>query len=340
MNLTKLTQKYKSLVADRWHTPGHKGVLWDDDITEIDDGEYFPAGAVEQAQKDAAALYGAKELRFLTGGSSMGVKAAILAADGDILAASNSHRSVFEGAALAKTRVHVAQAPVTDGLPAPLTADIIESGLKEHPDVKAVLITSPDYFGRVCEREVEQVVRAKNKLLIADSAHGAHFALRRDLFPHCFSQTADFCNLSAHKTMCALTMGAYLCVNNTDYIGRADEALKNLGTTSPLYPLLASLENAVEVGRFQSPLYDNLKACVAKFKEKIPTLENDDFTRVVVNAEKLGFSSGKELYGALLKSGIAAETYSGAYTVFIATPFDDGGKFERLARAIGSIAIP
>ncbi len=336
MNLTKLTQEYKSLVADRWHTPGHKGILWDDDITEIDDGKYFPANAVEKAQEDAAILYGAKALRFLTGGSSMGVKAAILAVDGDILAASNSHRSVFEGAALAKTKVHIAQAPVSDGLPAPLTADIVESELKKHPDVKAVLITSPDYFGRVCETEVEQVVRAKNKLLIADSAHGAHFPLRRDLFPKSFSETADFCNLSAHKTMCALTMGAYLCVNNTDYLERVDTALKNLGTTSPLYPLLSSLENAVEVGRFQSPLYDNLKALAAKFKEDIPTLDNDDFTRVVVNAKKLGYT-GKEMFDKLFRKGIAAELYTEDHIVFIATPFDDAEKFERLARAIKSV---
>ena len=335
MNLTKLTHEYKTAVTDRWHTPGHKGILWDDDITEIDDGNYFPAGAIDAAQKNAARLYGCRELRFLTGGSSMGVKAAILATDGDILAASNSHRSVFEGAALAKKKVHILNAPVVDGLPAPLTADIVEDGLRAHPDVKAVLITSPDYFGRVCDREVEQVVRAKNKLFIADSAHGAHFPLRRDLFPKSFSESADFCNLSAHKTMCALTMGAYLCVNNEGYVAAVDEALKNLGTTSPLYPLLTSLENAVEVGEFQSPLYDNLKALAAKFREEIPTLENDDFSRIVVNAEKLGLS-GKQLYGKLFAKGIAAEMYTDSYVVFIATPFDDGEKFERLIKAIKS----
>ena len=337
MLLTELTQVYKSRVFDRWHTPGHKGVLWGDDITEIDDGKFFPADAIEKAQRAAAVLYGCKQLRFLTGGSSMGVKASILATDGDVLVASNSHRSVFEGAALAKVKAHVIPAPIVDGLPAPLTAEIIENGLKNHPDVKAVLITSPDYFGRVCDREIADLVHRKGKLLIADSAHGAHFPLRRDLFPKSFSETADFCNLSAHKTMCALTQGAYLCVNNADYFGRVDEALKNLGTTSPLYPLLASLDNAVDVGELQSPLYDGLKASVAKFKEKIPTLENDDFTRIAVNARKIGFS-GKELFDKLFSVGIAAELYTENFVVFIATPFDDAEKFSRLTNAIVSIA--
>ena len=333
MNITKLTQSYKSAVTDRWHTPGHKGLLWDDDITEISDGEFFPADTIEKAQQKAAKLYGAKQLRFLTGGSSMGVKASILSVGGDILVSSNSHRSVFEGAALAKVKAFVVQAPVQDGLPAPLTPSIVCDGLKKHKGVKAVVVTSPDYFGRVAAREIADIVHRAGKLLIVDSAHGAHFPLRTDLFPKSFSDIADFCNLSAHKTMCALTMGAYLCVNNEKYFSSVDTALKNLGTTSPLYPLLSSLENAIDVGYMQSALYDNVKANVALMKEKIPTLDNDDFSRIVVNAKKLGLS-GKELFDKLLKKGIAAELYTDEYVVFIATPFDDAAKFERLTSAI------
>lgn len=333
MNITKLTQSYKSAVTDRWHTPGHKGLLWDDDITEISDGEFFPADAIEKAQQRAAQLYGAKRLRFLTGGSSMGVKAAILAVDGDILASDNSHRSVFEGAALAKVKVHTLKAPIKDGLPAPLSAKLVEEGLKKFKHVKAVLITSPDYFGRVADRAIADLVHRAGKLLIVDSAHGAHFPLRTDLFPKSFSDIADFCNLSAHKTMCALTMGAYLCVNNEKYFDKTDTALKNLGTTSPLYPLFSSLENAIEVGYMQSALYDNVKANVALLKEKIPTVDNDDFSRIVVNAKKLGLS-GKELSDKLLRNGIAAELYTDDCVVFIATPFDDSEKFNRLVQAI------
>ena len=333
MNLTKLTQEYKSRVSDRWHTPGHKGILWDDDITEIDDGNFFPSDSVRKAQSDAAVFYGARHLRFLTGGSSMGVKAAILAADGDILAPSNCHRCVFEGAALAKRNVKIIDAPIKDGLPAPLTAEDIEKGLDMYPDVKAVVIVSPDYFGRACGEEVERTVHERGKLLIADSAHGAHFAIRPDLFPKGFSSSADFCNLSAHKTMCALTMGAYLCVNNDDYIDRADTALKNLGTTSPLYPLLTSLENAVNVGYMQAHLYDSLKTSVTLLKQSVPTLENDDFTRIAVNARKMGYS-GKQMFDRLFEKGIAAELYTDDFIVFIATPFDDKDKFSRLSEAL------
>jgi hypothetical protein len=103
--ITDLIERYKLLAADRWHTPGHKGLLWADDITEIDGDEFFPADAVVSAQETAAQFYGSRYLRFLTGGSSMGVKAAVLAAGGDVLTATGCHRSVFEAAALAGVKV-------------------------------------------------------------------------------------------------------------------------------------------------------------------------------------------------------------------------------------------
>jgi hypothetical protein len=55
-------ERYKSAVADRWHTPGHKGLLWADDITEIDGGGFlFPDKLTEQAEARAAAVYKAKK---------------------------------------------------------------------------------------------------------------------------------------------------------------------------------------------------------------------------------------------------------------------------------------
>ncbi|MDR2201536.1 MAG: hypothetical protein LBP26_02030 [Clostridiales bacterium] len=332
-DIKKQTEEYKRGVADRWHTPGHKGVLWADDLTEVDGGRRYPGDAVIRAQKTVAELYGARELRFLTGGSSMGVKAAVMAAGGDILAGANSHRSVFEGAELAGVRAVIIQNAVADGLPLPLTASQIERGLADNPSVAAVVLTSPDYFGRVCAPSAVEAVRRAGKILIADSAHGAHFALRKDLFPKSLASVADFCNMSAHKTMCAMTQGAYLCVNNGSLIEKADRALRLLGTTSPLYPLLDSLENAAYIGFYKSGAYDALKTLVDNFKTLVPTLGNDDFSRVVVDARRLN-TDGKTLFDKLLSRGVAAETYTDGYVVFIATPFDDGAKFARLADAI------
>lgn len=337
MSISSKIELYGKNIADRWHTPGHKGLLWNDDITEIgNDGDVFPADEVINAQKLAAEIFGAKAVRFLTGGSSMGVKAAILATGGDIIAAQNSHRCVFEGAALAKRNVFLIENEIGSGLKKPLTIEQIKISLKKYPSAKAVVITSPDYFGRVCDAEIAGIVKDAGKILIADSAHGAHFPFRPDLFPYSFSMSADFCNMSAHKTLFSFTMGAYLCVNNEKLLAKTDEALKNLGTTSPLYPLLASLENAVVSAMFQKGLYDNLKEYCDTFKKEIITLDNDDFSRLVVDAAQYKLT-GKELFTKLYDKGIAAEMYTDRWIVFIATPADNKEKFERLTKAIKEI---
>jgi arginine/lysine/ornithine decarboxylase len=153
------------------------------------------------------------------------------------------------------------------------------------------------------------------------------------LFPASLSATADFCNMSAHKTLFAFTMGAYSAVNNPDYFQKFDRALELLGTTSPLYPLLASLEEAVEFALKNADGYTRLKSLTDGFRREIPCLNNDDFTRLAVDANALGLSGG-ELSAELFKKGIAAEMHTNRFTVFIATVADGDAKFERLTDSI------
>jgi arginine/lysine/ornithine decarboxylase len=263
----------------------------------------------------------------------MGVKAAVLAAGVNLIAAAGSHRCVFEAAELAGVKAYALEKTTDTDIPQPVTAAEIERALGAYPDAGAVVITSPDYFGRTVKPDVTALIRERGKLLIADSAHGAHFIFRPDLFPPSLSATADFCNMSAHKTLFAFTMSAYLAVNNPDYFQKTDRALGLLGTTSPLYPLLASLETAVEFALGNADGYTRLKTLADGFRAEIPCLKNDDFTRLVVDANALGLSGGG-LSGGLFKKGIAAETHTNRFTVFIATLADGEEKFERLTNAI------
>lgn len=333
MSISTKIQLFTKAVTDRWHTPGHKGMLWQDDISEMGGGDIFPGSELEKAQDLAAKVFGAKAVRFLTGGSSMGVKAAILTCGGDIIASHFSHRSVKEGANLAKVNLFTIKNDIENGLPAPLKVAQVEAAMREYPEAKAVVIESPDYYGRICAPGVAECVKNAGKILIADSAHGAHFPFRPDIFPFSYSSVADFCNMSAHKTLFSFTMGAYLCINNEQLLERADEALANLGTTSPLYPLLASLENALYTGLMQKEIYDGLKESCEHFRSKIKCLKTDDFSRLTVDAKAYGLG-GKELYGALYQKGIAAEMFNERYVVFVATAADDREKFIRLEEAI------
>ena len=191
-------EEYNRLDPLRFHTPGHKGALNRYDITEIDDA--FPGDAVIKAQERTAMRLQSKYCRYLVGGSSMGIKAAVLAAKGDILVAENSHRALFEAAALAGVKAYTVKCPVKYGLKMPVTPEDVDFELSRHPSVKAVYVTSPDYYGFCAQSELKEVTSGR-AYLFCDGAHGAHFPFRPDLFPASFSSFADATNLSAHKTL-------------------------------------------------------------------------------------------------------------------------------------------
>ena len=107
-----------------YHTPGHKGKLYSLDGTEIED--IFPGDCIERAQAAAARHFGAKNVRFLVNGSSIGVKSMIMSVGGDVLAPVNRHRSADEGAALAGVKLKFIENTLNDGLPMPITAEMIE----------------------------------------------------------------------------------------------------------------------------------------------------------------------------------------------------------------------
>ncbi|MCL2862441.1 MAG: hypothetical protein FWE22_08540 [Firmicutes bacterium] len=367
--LNKKINKILSKNFDHFNTPGHKGSLMPHDISEIANGKYFPADLIENAQKKASEVFKCKEVRFLTHGASLGIKAAILAVDGDIITSHNSHTSVFEGVNLSKVKCGIMQnngesdlrnggeknVGVSNANPnkndnysalkrntfppsyhnhyIPTIADLQQS-LKNHPFAKAVVLTTPDYFGRILSLDIIKAVKDAGKILILDSAHGAHFSFRKDLFPSTFMEYADFCIFSAHKSLNAYTQTAYLCINNASLIQKTDEALQLLGTTSPFYPFLAQLENAVYYHTENAGKYDALKKLCDNFRKEIKAFHSDDFTRLVVDMSDFSFYSAWELYDKLLKNGIVAEAYCADSIIFITTIEDDKKKFNRLIKVL------
>lgn len=302
----------------RFCTPGHKGKLLKSDITEIDTA--FPAGLIQKAEARTAQTMGVERIRFLTGGSSIGIKAALLNA-GDILTAANAHQSIAEAVALAKSQIFFIENQEKDDLKLPLTKQQIGDGLKRYPSVQTVVLMSPDYYGLNASIEAAEAVIKAGKNLYIDAAHGAHFLFRPDLFDcRLFSYAYAF-NLSAHKTLPAYTQTAYLAINASDHAGQIDDALTLLGTTSPSYPMLAGLEEAAEFTDKNRTKFDCLKRACDEFRGCIPCVKNDDFTRLVVDANALN-TDGKTLYFNLKGRGIIAEKYDPRYVIFIVTVCD------------------
>ncbi|MCL2848378.1 MAG: hypothetical protein FWE13_06535 [Firmicutes bacterium] len=347
MTINDFLTEYQERGASRWHTPGHKGRLFLGDITELVD-ESFPECYIKNAEEKVAKFYGVKKLRFLTGGSSIGIKATILACGEDIIAFRGCHQAIEEGCELAKVKYCLYDVGIGDnGLPNLLTVESVKKAIEEFPMAKAVYIESPDYYGRVVAKEVAEVIKQSGKLFFCDGAHGAHFVANKILSSKRFETIADVTNLSAHKTLNALTGGAYLCINNEKLLGDIDKWLKNLGTTSPNYLILGSLEEAIENVMKNENMYQKLYDYVFDFRIDVPCLDDDyeesspinidnsDFTRLVVDAVELGYNSGKELTNHLAKNhNIFAEKHEGRWAVFIATPHETKEDFLKLTRAI------
>jgi len=300
------------------------------DVTEAD--THFPANSIKKAQQKTARHLKADTVRYLTNGSSIGIKAALMGT-GDILTLDNAHQAIQEAADLGSAKVFFIKSKTKNGLVLPVSAAQIRDGLKRFPSVKTVVLTSPDYYGFNTAAEIADIVLGEGKRLYVDAAHGAHYLFRPDLFDCGLFKKAFAFNLSAHKTLPSFTQTAYLCINEKSEADRIDKNLKLLGTTSPSYPFFCSLECASDFTHSFKGLYCRLKAAVESFKQKVPCVTSDDFSRLVVDAKALNLS-GKQLYQGLFKSGIVAEKFDKRYVVFITTLADADQDLARLASKI------
>ena len=79
-----------------------------------------------------------------------------------------------------------------------------------------------------------------------DEAHGAHFAFHKDLPLTALESGGDIVAQSTHKMLSSFTQSSMLHVGNSRScsMGQLEMFLALLQSTSPSYPLMASLEFA------------------------------------------------------------------------------------------------
>jgi arginine/lysine/ornithine decarboxylase len=122
----------------------------------------------------------------------------------------------------------------------------LESFLHQHPDAKAVLLVSPNYFG-VCGDLEKMVVIAHsfNVPLLVDAAHGAHLGFHPDLPISALQAGADLVVQSTHKVAGSLTQSSILHLQGDRIAAeQVERALQILRSSSPNLLLLISLDVA------------------------------------------------------------------------------------------------
>ena len=122
----------------------------------------------------------------------------------------------------------------------------VEQCLREHPDVVAVFVGDPTYVGTVGElAEVADLVHAAGLPLLVDAAWGAHFGFHPALPAHALQAGADALVTSAHKMLPAYSQAA-LVLARTERLdpARLQSAFDATHTTSPAGAVLASIDAA------------------------------------------------------------------------------------------------
>ena len=346
----------------RMHMPGHKGACEGlfSEITPIDFTEIVPTGnlytgegAITEAEALCANYAGAKSALFFTCGSTQGIYTMLAEAvgmGGELILERGCHKSVYNAMALLDITPHYIYAPPIPGTPlsGAVTPELVENALCRYPASKAVFLTSPTYYGVVTDlAPISALCHVHSAFLLVDQAHGAHFPSVG--LPSAPEQDADLSVVSTHKTWPALGSSSVLYVGS-DFFDRLHlkKTSSLFGTTSPSYPILASIDYARD--RLEGSDGDAYRRCAnltAALRERIN--RDTPFHALIPSADLIldpcrltidTLSAGLPGHSAdelLAQKNIYVEMSDEQYLVLILTCRDDEAAFDRLWDGILSL---
>ena len=262
--------------SQRFHVPGHKGGPGADpgfraaigdralaldicqDIEGIDVGPR--PTPYERAEELAAVAYDAGVAWFLTNGATQGNHALTLALARPgkrVLVQRNSHASVVDGLVLSGGMASFVSPEYHDelGMANGVTPEALDAALTAEPDISAVFMVSPTYYGMAADvAGCAEVAHRHDAALIVDCAWGSHFGFHPGLPDSPIHLGADAELASTHKIVGSMTQSAMLLLASgshppTPTPPRIDpdevaRCIRLVRSTSPNSLLLASLDSA------------------------------------------------------------------------------------------------
>ena len=362
-------KKYVKKNRISFSMPGHKGNstveekgFFKLDVTELDDTDnlFSPKSYIADSQKKLSSVYNTVSSHYLLGGSTSGIYAMISLAVGEgdkIIVDRFCHKSVINAIILCGA-VPVYAWPEYNyqfGITGGVLPVEIESVVEANPDAKAVIITSPTYYGTVSDiSSIAKIVHKANMLLLVDEAHGAHFHVNDKLPESAVRCGADMVVQSVHKTLGALSGGALLHIT-TDRIPlwRIEEVLSMYHTSSPSYAVLSALESAAFGALKFNKHYEHIISIIDKCRKDINSngkaywvgeeliggcgIFAIDKTRIVINFSKLAITGYGVAKILRTKYNIEVEMADENNIVCIATPYNKISHIKLLANAISDI---
>ncbi len=361
-----------------FHTPGHKsgkGIstrfrkfvghrIFSIDLTTLDEVDSLqnPTGVIKEAQELAAKAAGADRSYFLVNGTTVGNHAMVASTTGPgdkVLIARNCHRSVLTGLIVSGAQPIFFQ-PTFDRdlkLTLNMTFETVKKAIDENPGARALLLTSPNYYG-LCA-DIEKIIpyaHEKGLVVLMDEAHGPHLKFNPKL-PKCSLETgADMCVQSTHKIVGGMTQASMLHANTGRInIDDVTNTLKLLQTTSPSYILMASLDLArmqmategkkllnrtIKLAEEARTEIDKIPGitCFSKERAKQSGMADMDVTKLTITVSDLGLSGYTVSQMLNTRFDIQVEMADPFHVLVIVSIGDRQDDLNRLVEALRQIA--
>lgn len=353
------------------HMPGHKGgrglaapelnSIGSLDFTEVPglDDLHVAEDIIMEAQNMAARAWGAAESLFLVNGATSGIHSLLLAVGGQVLIPRNAHRSVLGGLILSGAEPVFIDCEIDPLLQIAVSVapEKVAVAVRSHPDLKAALIVSPTYFGTASRMgEIAGILDAGGIPLLVDEAHGGHFAFHPDYPQPALRQGAKAVVHGLHKTLPVLTQAGMLhLASDFPWANQVRSCYDLLTTTSPSYPLMASLDMGRAIMEDQGQalleraMFKSDQCCLAinkigglscRLHRAMQTSDSAAYDPLKILVEIVDLDiDGPEMARLLRKQyGIQVEMAAGNYVLAIFSPFNADNDWDQLAKALDRLA--
>jgi arginine/lysine/ornithine decarboxylase len=352
-----------------FHVPGHKnGSIFPQkgqdyfhsllklDMTELTglDDLHSPEGIIFEAEALLAELYRTIKSFFLVNGSTAGNLAMILATlnkDDHVLVQRNSHKSIMNGIRLANAQPVYLYPEYVQGpmVASGVSLETVRTAIKKYPQAKALILTYPNYYGMVYNlEEIIKLAHEHQIPVLIDEAHGVHFISGEPFPQSALTLGADVVVQSAHKTLPAMTMGAFLHYNSSLVsIEKMRYYLQVLQSSSPSYPIMASLDLARSyLATFDKQDINALTREIEVFRDELNSIEGlsvspvgngDPLKMIVQSSEQM---TGFDLQKRFEMQGVFQELADPLNVLFVLPLLKEGMPFpfkptvQRIKRAV------
>lgn len=349
---------YASAGMTGFHTPAHAGgrpfepISWCRlDLTEVPlrpGGPDVPS-LVAAAEVLAAAYFGAERTFLLGNGASIGVMAMILGAcppGGGIAISRDCHISMVNACVIGDLRPSFVEQVTVSGWSFPLGAEpgrlrqALAAGIP-------VAVTNPTYQGVAWDLGG---LAGTGGCLLVDEAHGAHLNALPE-YRGAKDAGARAWTHGCHKTLGSLAQTGLLHLGPGGPVDGCAAWLERLSSTSPSYPLLASLDlarrwaalHAREAWEKAAERLAAMRRALTRAgwrvlgEDDLPPGARPDPAKLTVAVPGGGPAAARQLHA---RYGIQAEAAGLDWLTFIITPFHTDEETARLSRALMEMERP